>query len=118
MKFFCEATKVGVVIMRCAEALVHEIVPEGRISLWWLSKRHFRKGITVAWRERQERHLSSIIFSTSKRLINHLFTAGSMLLRGKKRKRNKYWLKVCRSFGVLSGILGFKVDSYKNVDGQ
>ncbi len=118
MKFFCEATKVGVVIIRCAEALVHETVPESRISLWWLSKRHFRKGITVAWREKQESHLSIIIFSTSKRLIIDSFTAGIMLLLGKKHKRNKRWLKVCRSFGILSGVLGLTVDSYKNVDGE
>ena len=119
VKFFCKAVTSGVVIEKCAEALVHEIIPENRTTLKWLSKRKFRQGITRAWREKQKGRSSlSIITSSSLDIIINLFIASIMFLIGKKQKRIKRWLKICRSLGVLSGIFGLKVDSYKNIDGQ
>ena len=117
--FFCEAVNIGVIIKKCAEALVHESVPKNRATLRWLSKRKFRGGITVAWREKKNGHSTfSIVALTGRKLLRDLFLASIMFLIGKKLKRNKRWLKVCYRLGVLSGVLGLKVDSYKNIDGQ
>ncbi len=116
--FFCEAVNIGVIIKKCAEALVHESVPKNRATLRWLSKRKVRGGITTAWREKQKgRSDLSIIISSCLNIVNNLFSAIAMLLRGKRRKRNRRWLRICGSFGVISGVLGLKVDSYKNIDG-
>ena len=119
IRFFCEATKLGVVIMKCAEALVHESVPESRVTLRWLSKRRFTEGIILAWRKRQKgcSRLSIVTFS-SLRLIIALFAVCKKSLTGNKLKRNKRWLKACSSLGALYGVFGLSVDSYKNVDGQ
>jgi len=117
--FFHEAVKTGVVIKKCAEALVHEAVPENRANLRWLSKRKFRGGITVAWREKGNGHSTfSIVTLTGRKLLRDLFLASIMFLIGKKHERNKRWLKVCYRLGVLSGIFGLRIDSYKSVDGQ
>ena len=117
--FFCEAVKAGVIIKRCAEALVHESVPDNRATLKWLSKRKFRGGFTKTWRRQQSGRSSlSIIYSAGRKLIIELFLVGITFLSGNTKKKNKYWLKACKHLGMLSGIFGLRVDSYKCVDGQ
>ena len=119
MKFFHEAVSVGVVIKRCAEALVYESIPKNRTTLRWLSRRKFRGGITKAWRDKQSgRSTFMIIISSSLEFVVALFLTGTMFLIGNKDKQNKRWLKACRRLGILSGAFGLKIDSYKNVDGQ
>ncbi|RLB70049.1 MAG: hypothetical protein DRH07_09400 [Deltaproteobacteria bacterium] len=118
-RFFYEAVKAGVKIKKCAEALVHESVPENRATLRWLSKRKFKGGTTIGWEEKQNgRSTLGIIYSAGRKLIIELFLAGIMFLVGNKYKQNKRWLKACRHLGVLSGAFGLRVDSYKSVDGQ
>jgi len=117
-RFFYEAAKAGVVIKKCAEALVHETVPVNRTTLTCLSKRKFAAGTTVAWRKIQGgRTRLSIILSSVSVMIFALLTSFFMILIGNKSSRNKSWLKVCRSFGVLSGVFGVSIDSYRKVDG-
>ena len=117
-RFFYEAAKAGVVIKKCAEALVHETVPVSRTTLTWLSKRKFAVGTTVAWRKMQGgRTRLSIVLSSVSVMIFALLNSFFMILIGNKLSRNKSWLKVCRSFGVLSGVFGVSVDSYRKVDG-
>ena len=118
-KFFCEAVTAGTIIRKCAEALVHESVPENRANLTWLTKRNFREGITGAWRSKQKGFSTfSIVTVSGRKFLRDLLLASIMFLIGNKQKRNKRWLKVCYSFGVLSGVSGLKVDSYKSVDGE
>jgi len=117
--FFHEAVKAGVVIKKCAEALVHEAVPENRATLKWLSKRKFRGGVTLAWRERQKgRSTFSIVTFTGRKLLVNLFLTSVMFLIGNKYKQKKRWLRACRLLGILSGVFGLRVDSYKSVDGE
>jgi len=117
--FFYQATKAGATILKCAEARVHEMVPANRTTLKWLSRRKFRAGITVAWRKQQEgRQKLSIIISSIGKICLDSIVCSIMMCTGKKVKRNLFWLKVCRSCGILSGVMGRAVDSYRNVDGQ
>ena len=117
--FFYMAVKAGAVIFKCAEALVHETIPPNRVTLKWLSKRKFRAGITVAWRKIQDgRSRLSIVFSSVFTIILELLRCSFMVIIGNRLKRNKSWLKVCRSLGIMSGILGITVASYREVDGQ
>ena len=119
IRFFYKAVQAGVAIKKCREALVHESIPENRTTLRWLSSRKFSGGITIAWREKQQGYSNfSIVTSSIFKLAIDLFTAGIMLLLGKKHKRSRHWLRACRSLGILSGVFGLKVDSYKNIDGQ
>jgi len=117
--FFCEAAKAGVIIKKCAEALVHEPVPENRATLKWLSKRKFRGGFTKTWRRRQNGRSSlSIIYSAGRKLIIEIFLVCIMFLIGNTKERDKYWLGACNHLGMLSGIFGLRINSYKSVDGQ
>ena len=117
--FFYMAVKAGAVILKCAEALVHETIPPNRATLKWLSKRKFRAGITVAWRKMQDgRSRLSIVFSSIFTIILELLRCSLMVLIDNRLKRNKSWLKVCRSLGIMSGVLGITVASYREVDGQ
>lgn len=117
--FFYMAVKAGAVILKCAEALVHETIPPNRVTLKWLSKRKFRAGITVAWRKLQDgRSRLGIIFSSIFIIILEVLRCCLMVLIGNRLKRNMSWLKVCRSIGILSGVLGITVASYREIDGQ
>jgi len=117
--FFYMAVQSGAVILKCAEALVHEVIPPNRVTLKWLAKRKFRAGITVAWRKRQEgRSRLRVVLSSIFTIILELLSCSLMILIGNRLKMNKSWLKVCRSFGILSGILGLTVASYRVIDGQ
>ena len=117
--FFYQAVKAGAVILKCAEAMVYETVPPGRATLRWLSRRKYRAGITVAWRKLQDgqRRLRIVVSSIFKILFDFMACV-VMVIAGCKLKRNLSWLKVCRSYGILSGVLGRTVDSYKKVDGH
>jgi len=118
-RFFYEAAKSGIVIKKCSEALVHEKVPVNRATIRWLSKRKFSAGTTVSWRKLQDgRTKLSIILSSVSVIIFGLINCIFMILIGNRAERNKSWLKVCRSLGVLSGVFGMTVDSYRKVDGN
>ncbi|MDF2182170.1 glycosyltransferase [Neptuniibacter sp. CAU 1671] len=116
--FFKEASSKGVKILKCPEALVHEIIPESRTRLGWLSKRKYRAGITEAWRKQQNGRspitvFLSAIFQVMVLLIKSLLS----VLVWNRVGRNQSWLKACRALGVAAGVLGFKVDSYRKIDG-
>ncbi len=117
--FFCAAAERGFSIVKCAEAVVHEQVPANRLSLNWMAKRKYRSGITVAWRKRRSgRFALSILFSALAQVGINVTKSLLYCIGGKKMKRNLSWLEVCRSLGVLSGVMGLKIDSYRNTDGQ
>lgn len=116
-KFFALVRERGMKILKCAEATVYEEVPASRATLSWMSKRKYRAGITEYWRKRRDGvSLLRILLGNSMRVIVMLLTALLMLLLGNKMKRNRAWLKCCKSLGALSGMLGMQVDSYKKVD--
>lgn len=115
--FFCNAVDAGVTILKCREAIVRETVPLSRTKIKWLSKRKYRSGITAAWRKRQNgRAALSIVFSSLLQIIFEMFKCGFNTVLLRKTRRNETWLRACRSAGVLTGVLGGKVDSYKKID--
>ena len=116
-KFFAEAKSKGVKVVKCAESVVYEKVPESRTSMWWISKRKFRTGITECWRKRRNGSSSlGIFFSCIYHIIVKLLATIIMTLINNKGRRNRSWFKVCKSAGVLSGLFGLEVDSYKVID--
>lgn len=115
--FFTQAAKQGIEIYECREALVRETIPASRATLGWLSKRKYRAGITEAWRKRQGgRSGFSIVLSALLQCLVEGIKAGVTGLCGLKHLRNRFWLKACRSAGVIAGMLGAKVDSYRKID--
>lgn len=116
--FFVEAVKRGVEIRRCAEAVVHEVVPASRATVRWLAKRKYRAGITEAWRKRQKGRGGLRIFvSAAVVVLIEATKSGVMALLGQATSRTRYWLKACKYAGVAAGALGRKVDSYRVIDG-
>ena len=117
--FFCNAVNAGAVILKCAEAVVHESIPENRLTIRWLSKRKYRAGITAAWRKHQNgRSKLNIALSSVFQIAVDSVKCVLMILLWKRKDRNLFWLNACRSAGVLCGILGKRVDSYQQIDGQ
>ncbi|MCG8313036.1 MAG: glycosyltransferase [Pseudomonadales bacterium] len=115
--FFKNASLKGVRIIKEPEALVRELIPESRLTLRWMVKRKYRAGITEAWRKRRSgypkyRILISALFHVLLSVLKCI--AFAILLR--RLQFNKSWLKCCRYVGVLSGLIGLKVESYRVVD--
>lgn len=117
--FFCEAVAKGASIYKCVEALVYEVIPQSRTSLSWWAKRKYRAGITEAWRKKQKgRSGMVVVFVAAVRCLVDFVVAGigGMLLR--RSLRNRYYLKACKSAGVVAGVMGANVDSYQQIDGR
>lgn len=115
--YFTQAVQKGVEIYECSEAVVRESIPASRASLEWFSKRKFRAGITEAWGKKQRNRSSLSIFLSS---LSQIFIEITKLvlvsLVCNKVQRNKSWFKVCRCFGVIFGLLGLQVESYRKID--
>ena len=115
--FFSEAVVKGVIIFKCSESVVHEHIPKSRISLKWLGQRKFQAGITVAIQKISKGHPNYTVLMYA--FFQVLFSGvGALLflLLNIKQRRNNYYLKACRSFGVASGAMGIRVNSYENID--
>lgn len=114
--FFVEAVARGVRIVRCVEALVYESIPSSRANLAWLMKRKYRAGITEAWRKRQKgRGSLRIMLSAALVMLVETTKAVVLAVLGLTLARNKCWLKASKSAGVFMGVLGSRVDSYKEI---
>lgn len=115
--FFKELTNKGVVILRCPQALVHELIPEKRATLQWLLKRKYRVGITEAVRKRMSgRSALSILVSAVFQLLVEALKVLLASLANKKMLRNQSVLKLYRCAGIVSGVVGVEVDSYRVID--
>ncbi|GAB3373456.1 glycosyltransferase [Spongiibacter taiwanensis] len=117
--FFLAAAAKGVVILKCAEALVHELIPPGRVSLGWLWRRKYRVGITLAGRRQQQgRGVHGLFLSSIVKVLGHGLVALAWVVIWQPLLRNKATLKAARDMGVVVGCLGGRIDSYSTVDGQ
>lgn len=115
--FFKELTNTGVVILRCPQALVHELIPSKRATMQWLVKRKYRVGITEAVRKKMcGRSAISILLSASFQLIVEAIKILFASAANKKVLRNQSVLKVYRCAGIVAGIVGVEVDSYRVID--
>jgi len=113
--FFAEAYRRGVRIAYCPSAIVKEYIPESRLSVKWLSKRKFRAGITMAEVDCLNGKLKSTV------AVNTLLSLCKYILKSacsfSKVERLSNYLKFVRSCGKLSGLLGFRIESYRSIDG-
>ena len=115
--FFHEAVARGAVILKCAEALVHEAIPASRANLKWLAKRKYRAGITEAWRKQRKGQFRTVILLTAGlRVAFAVIRSALMALVGNRQARNLYWLKACKSAGVFAGVFGVRGASYQRID--
>lgn len=117
--FFLAANNKGVPIVKCAEALVHEVIPASRVCLAWLCKRKFRVGVTLAGRRQQQgRGGHGLFLSSIVKVLGHGLVALAWVVIWQPLLRNKATLKAARDMGVVVGCLGGRIDSYSTVDGQ
>lgn len=119
-KLFRQAKARGMPLVFCAEAPVLEEIPGDRTTLGWLTKRHFRVGLTIGEHREFPNALSRLGYIALKLrdILWRGIKAVIYQLSGKKYKFVKTWLKVCRSAGELLGPAGIKVDSYKSIQGS
>lgn len=115
--FFAEAKLKGVGIYKCAEALVYEKVPRSRATLAWMSRRKFRVGVTESRRRLSRgQGWAKIFVSSFFHIFVKLLAALLAVCTLNQQKRNRAWLKCCKAAGVLGGLVGVEVDSYKTID--
>ncbi|RLU01364.1 glycosyltransferase family 2 protein [Ketobacter sp.] len=116
-KYFVEAVSRGIEIYQCAEAVVHEHIPQSRTSLRWLAKRKYRAGITDAWRKKKMgANNLRILLSSLLKIILALLKLVVCAILGRKLNRNQAWLKLSKSVGQIAGLFGRSIDSYRTVD--
>ena len=117
--FFTLASQKGVPIYKCAEAIVHEVIPESKANMAWLSRRKFRVGIISAWRKKKHGQSRPAIFSNGVLMVVVSFGFTALLAIALQRElRNKYWLKMCKYLGVIAGVFGASMDDYKVIHGE
>jgi succinoglycan biosynthesis protein ExoM len=117
-KLFRKAHKLGIPMIYCAEAIVYENVPEERVNLAWLGKRHFRVGLTYGQHQRVTGAGFSFLTIQSKAALRHLFSFIYCCIRLKRRKIPQKWLKTCKTTGRVLGFFHVTVNSYKKTDGD
>lgn len=116
--FFAEAKARGVRVVKCAESIVFEKIPENRTSFTWISKRKYRAGITEYRRKRLAGSPAiKIVLSNLLTLLINALAVPLVSLTGNKRNQYRKWLKACKAAGTLSGVFGVQVQSYKTIDG-
>ncbi len=117
--FFCQLVEQGYCIEKCAEAIVHEIIPVSRLNIEWMTKRKYRAGITAAWRKQKNgRSKLAIAVAASCSIVKEGVKWACYSVIQKTLQRNIAKLAFYKSLGVLSGTFGRKVESYKTVDGS
>ena len=117
-KLFSKAHSLGIPIWYCAEAIVYEDIPEERVTVSWLGKRHFRIGLTVGQRKKKEGLGLSYVRWQAWEAIRNTFRAVSGLITFKRPKFDKRWLRACKAAGKTLGYYNVTVDSYKKIDGN
>ena len=117
--FFTLASHRGVPIYKCAEALVHETIPESRANMRWLARRKFRVGVIASWRKRQQGRLRvRILISALLVVLVELMKSAVCAVFLQASMRNKYWLRACKYTGVFCGVFGARLDEYKVIHGS
>ena len=115
-EFTLRAARFGFMIVWCPEAIVHEWIPSGRMTVRWILTRGFRAGNTRGLiGARQSNNLSSRLLLLAASLL--LVTRSSAQLAcgclAKKSKRLNLLQEFIFSIGTFSGIFGFKFLEYE-----
>lgn len=121
LHYFMRARRKGYKILWCPEAVIHETIPESRISFNWMLKRGFRVGsgetktylyINPGWKT-----VCGILYRATGRiaigclqLLLLPFTRWRGLVFGCRR--------IASGIGGISGLVGIDYQEYKNIHGQ
>jgi len=111
--FGVEAVKAGAKIFWSQGAVVHEIIPDKRATLNWLTKRAYRGATTYTYILKLEKNYQGLAkkFMTSLvYLLIGIFTLPLILLPIKHR----YWgfFKICNALGGLAGLFNIRYKEY------
>jgi succinoglycan biosynthesis protein ExoM len=117
-KLFSKALSLGIPIRYCAEAIVYEDIPDERVTVSWLGKRHFRIGLTVGQRKKKEGMRLSYVRWQTWEAIRNTIRAISGLIVFNRKKFDKRWLRACKAAGKTLGYHNVTIDSYKKIDGN
>lgn len=117
-KLFSKAHRLGIPIWYCAEAVVYEDIPDERVTVSWLGKRHFRIGLTVGQRKRTEGRGFSYARWQAWEAIRNTMRSLSGLVVFNRPKFDKRWLRACKAAGKTLGYFNVTVDSYKKIEGN
>lgn len=114
--FFSRMGAAGGRLIAAQEAVVYEIVPAERIGIGWISRRHYRLGISrisvsISEREPAWMRLGYFLLAIIKVCLR---LAESLIWYPFARGRSaRNFLKVAYWFGVCAGFLGFRYYEYK-----
>ena len=112
-RFFTEAYHRGIKIVKCADAIVYEKVPETRATLRWMISRKYRVGITDVWRRRYNgESLFKIVMSVLLQVTVNSVRVLIYAITNRKLKRNLSILKLAKAAGSVAGLFGVSVESY------
>jgi len=117
-KLFHKAHACGIPMSYCAEAVVYEDIPEERVGIAWLGKRHFRIGLTVGQNKKKEGEKLSYPFNHGWLAFRSLAKSITALIRFNRQKFHKRWLWASKCAGKALGFFNVTIDSYKKIDGQ
>jgi succinoglycan biosynthesis protein ExoM len=117
-KLFHQAHACGIPMRYCAEAIVYEDIPEERVGIAWLGKRHFRIGLTVGQNKKKEGERLSYPLNHGWLAFRNSIKSISALIRFNRQKFHKRWLRASKCMGKALGFFNVTIDSYKKIDGE
>ncbi len=114
-KFFSQAHALGITLIKCDEAIVYENIPKTRANVEWLAERKYRVGITVAWRRKHKGDsVKKIRLSAHSAIAIGRLRVAMYGLTKNKLKQIQAQLRIHKARGILAGLKGTEVESYKN----
>jgi succinoglycan biosynthesis protein ExoM len=117
-KLFRKAHSHGIPMWYCAEAIVYEDIPEERVKISWLTKRHFRIGLTMGQNEKKSGAQLNYALSQAGEVIRYCTKSLSSRITLNRMKADKRWLRACKAAGKSLGYFNITIDSYRKIDGN
>jgi len=114
-EFFFRFTKAGGIIHWCNEAKVYEHIPDVRMTIGWLGRRSFRSGSSdvLFWRLNHS-ILYTLFWGLRRTIWNFIKNFSYLFVMGKpKYYYAKHLILLMKTFGLLSGILGYHYLEYR-----
>jgi succinoglycan biosynthesis protein ExoM len=117
---FLRIAQLGATLIWADEAVVHEWVPETRISLGWVLRRAYRAGVTWSFCECDlDPSVAVRVRRAAKglgRITQGLLLLPVAMLRG-RQQMGRCLRQVCWGIGTLSGLMGAEHEEYRQVHG-
>lgn len=117
-KMFRTAHLHGIPMIFCAEAIVHEDIPQDRINMRWISRRYFRVGLTYGEFNKEHNMTPGFLAKRLRSLLKNSTKSLLYLITFQHKKFRKRWVKTCLACGQVMGFSNFKINSYTQVSGH